>query len=107
MIKCYRCTGVTTATMELQKRFSNGVQEHLCTVCGEESNEVIRNIREVYGMNNPQWKKVLRRFRKKNGIPLYGNLNAFNDNLVRKKNEALMRLMLIMDIRAIRLWLGK
>ena len=92
---------------QLQKRFSNGVQEYLCDVCADGANEALAKSREFYGIDRKAYNIVLRRFKRKHGIPMFGRCNAMQNEMIEKKRGALLRLMFWMDIRAVKGWLLK
>lgn len=107
--RCLTCRGKLEDwnTNELQKRFTNGVQEYLCDVCADGANEVLRKSRAFYGINKKAYNIVLRRFSRKNGIPMFGRLNAMQNEMIKEKRKSLLRLMLWQDIRAVKLWISK
>lgn len=107
--RCYSCKGKLHAhnTNELQKRFSNGVQEYLCDVCADGANAALAKSREFYGIDKKAYHIVLRKFKRKNGIPMFGRHNAIQSEMIEKKRRALLRLMFWMDIRAVNGYLKK
>lgn len=107
--RCYTCKGKLHEwnCNELQKRFTNGVQEYLCEVCADGANEALRNSREFYGIDGKAYQIVLRKFKRKNKMPIFGQLNAMQQEMIKNKRKALLRLMFWQDIRAVKGWLLK
>lgn len=106
---CYKCKGDLNHYNyeELQERFSHGVQEYLCSFCADECNAAFKKSRDKYGIGGPVFTKVLFKFKVKNKIPLLGNVSAMHEQMVNGKRKSLIRLMLIMDIRAVNKYFNK
>lgn len=102
--RCYRCKGKLNGydSHELQTRFTNGVQHSLCGVCADIVNDAMSKSRDFYGINERAWQIVMRRFKRKNGIPLFGRTTAMQNEMMEKKRKGLLRLMFWMDIRAVK-----
>lgn len=107
--RCFTCKGKLHAynTNDLQKRFTEGVQQYLCEVCADGANDALRKSREFYGIDRKAYGIVLRRFKRKNGIPMLGRCNAMQNEMIENKRKTLLRLMFWMDIRAVKRWLLK
>lgn len=107
--RCYTCKGLLNSydTHDLQTRFSNGVQQYLCGVCADGANDALAKSRDYYGIDAKAWNIVLRRFKRKNGIPILGRLTAMQCEMIDKKRKSLLRLMFWQDIRAVKRWLLK
>lgn len=102
--RCYKCNGKLDIwdTNELQKRFSDNIQQYLCNFCTELANDAIRKSRSYYGIDGKAWNIVLRRFKRKHKIPMLGRCNAMQNEMILNKRKALLRLMFWMDIRAVK-----
>lgn len=102
--RCYKCKGRLSPhdSHELQTRFTNGIQQSLCGVCADIVNDAMINSRSYYGINGRAWQIALRRFKRKNAIPMYGRTNALQNEMIEEKRKALLRLMFWMDIRAVK-----
>ena len=109
--RCFLCEGRLNSwnCNELQKRFTDGVQQYLCDVCADVANNALQKSRSFYGIDRTAYARALLKFKRKNGIPIFGRLNAMQTEMIEEKRKSLLRLMFWMDIRAVKkaLYLGR
>lgn len=106
---CVKCGGKITNynKNKFQTRFTGGVQRYLCDVDADGANDALRKSRDVYGMGSKKWNRLMYKFKRKNNIPIYGNVNAKHHDMINAYHDVLLRLMFIMDIRSVKNWLRK
>jgi hypothetical protein len=109
MEQCYRCHNNFkpwgSDKRELQTRFSNGTKEYLCESCADGANNALKKSRDTYGINKKVWTYIIKKFKKDNNISLMAYesyLIPGELELLTAKKRVLLRLMFIMDIRAVR-----
>jgi hypothetical protein len=102
---CCRCKGNVYASdaNKLYDRFSDGEEKYLCDTCLDMANKAMEDSRDFYGIDRKAYKIVLRRFRRKHKIPKFEiDQTAMHKQMIEQKRNALLRLMFIMDIRAVK-----